>query len=156
MDDLSAIAVARAAPMLTNRFRIPHQPDDLPARVADKAELSRLCARWDLPHPETVISTSGAEAARAAWRLGLPVVAKWSRPWLLPTNGHGLRSTVLVHTPAETRRLYERRGAGCCSSGFCRPGPAPTGSSTAPSGGAAAHCSRGRAVRSCPGRCGRG
>ncbi|MFI5620785.1 ATP-grasp domain-containing protein [Streptomyces sp. NPDC051567] len=107
MDDLSAIAVSRAAPELTDRFRIPHQPGDLPARVADKAELSRLCARWQIPHPETVIPSSGAEAAEAAWRLGLPVVAKWSRPWLLP-SGAGLRSTTLVHTTAEARRLYER------------------------------------------------
>lgn len=107
MDDLSAIAVSRVAPMLTDRFRIPHQPDDLPARVADKAELSRLCARWDVPHPETVIPASGAEAAEAAWRLGLPVIAKWSRPWLLP-SGTGLRSTTLLHSAAEARRLYER------------------------------------------------
>uniref|UniRef100_A0AAU2JS24 ATP-grasp domain-containing protein n=1 Tax=Streptomyces sp. NBC_00049 TaxID=2903617 RepID=A0AAU2JS24_9ACTN len=108
MDDLSAIAVSRVAPMLTDRFRIPHQPDDLPARVADKAELSRLCARWDVPHPETLIPASGAEAAQAAWRLGLPLVAKWSRPWLLPSGADGLRSTTLVHTAAEARRLYER------------------------------------------------
>ncbi|MFI8450353.1 ATP-grasp domain-containing protein [Streptomyces erythrochromogenes] len=108
MDDLSAIAVSRVAPMLRERFRIPHQPDNLPARVADKAELSRLCARWDVPHPETVVPASGAEAAEAAWRLGLPVVAKWSRPWLLPSGADGLRSTTLVHTTAEARRLYER------------------------------------------------
>ncbi|WP_033223802.1 hypothetical protein [Streptomyces virginiae] len=108
MDDLSAIAVSRVAPRLRERFRIPHQPDNLPARVADKAELSRLCARWDVPHPETVIPASGAEAAEAAWRLGLPVIAKWSRPWLLPSGADGLRSTVLLHTTAEARRLYER------------------------------------------------
>ncbi|MFD9333568.1 ATP-grasp domain-containing protein [Streptomyces sp. NPDC060028] len=107
MDDLSAIAVARMAPMLAGRFRIPHQPDGLPARVADKAELSRLCARWDIPHPQTVIPAGGAEAADAAWRLGLPVIAKWSRPWLLPA-GTDLRSTTLVQTAAEARRLYER------------------------------------------------
>ncbi|WP_242438876.1 carboxylate--amine ligase [Streptomyces sp. CB00455] len=107
MDDLSAIAVSRAAAVLTDRFRIPHQPDNLPARVADKAELARLCARWDIPHPETVVPASGAEAAEAAWRLGLPVIAKWSRPWLLPAAA-GLRSTTLVHTTAEARRLYER------------------------------------------------
>ncbi|WP_279399184.1 ATP-grasp domain-containing protein [Streptomyces sp. APSN-46.1] len=107
MDDLSAIIVARISPMLGERFRIPHQPDGLPARVADKAELSRLCARWGIPHPETVIPASGAEAAEAAWRLGLPAVAKWSRPWMLPA-GTGLRSTTLVHSAAEARRLYER------------------------------------------------
>ncbi|MFJ7261989.1 ATP-grasp domain-containing protein [Streptomyces globosus] len=109
MDDLSAIAVARIGAGLDGRFRIPHQPDGLPARVADKAELAALCARWDIPHPETVLPESGAEAAEAAWRLGLPAVAKWSRPWLLPP-GSGLRSTTLVHTAAEARRLYERTG----------------------------------------------
>ncbi|MGP3686672.1 carboxylate--amine ligase [Streptomyces sp. IBSNAI002] len=108
MDDLSAITVSRIGPMLTDRFRIPHQPDNLPARVADKAELARLCARWDVPHPETVVPASGGEAAEAAWRLGLPVVAKWSRPWLLPAGADGLRSTTLVHSVAEARRLYER------------------------------------------------
>ncbi|MEV8532813.1 ATP-grasp domain-containing protein [Streptomyces sp. NPDC051211] len=107
MDDMSAITVSRLAPRLDGRFRIPHQPDGLPERVADKAELAALCARWDIPHPETVVPESGPEAAEAAWRLGLPVVAKWSRPWLLPAGG-ALRSTTLVHTAAEARRLYER------------------------------------------------
>ncbi|MFF4582942.1 ATP-grasp domain-containing protein [Streptomyces sp. NPDC001373] len=107
MDDIGAIAVSRVATMLTDRFRIPHQPDDLPARVADKAELARLCARWDVPHPETVVPESGTEAARAAWTLGLPLVAKWSRPWLLPV-GSGLRSTTLVDSAAGARELYER------------------------------------------------
>ncbi|MFF5446874.1 ATP-grasp domain-containing protein [Streptomyces sp. NPDC012888] len=107
MDDLSAITVARLAPRLADRYRVPHQPDGLPERVADKAELAGLCARWDIPHPETAVPGSGAEAADAAWRLGLPVVAKWSRPWLLPPGG-GLRSTTLVHTAAEARALYER------------------------------------------------
>ncbi|MEW2136806.1 ATP-grasp domain-containing protein [Streptomyces sp. NPDC005409] len=108
MDDLSAIAVSRVAPMLHERFRIPRQPDDLPARVADKAELAGLCARWDVPHPETVIPASAAEAVEAARRLGLPVVAKWSRPWLLPAGADGLRSTTLLYTAADARRLYER------------------------------------------------
>ncbi|WP_219671672.1 carboxylate--amine ligase [Streptomyces bambusae] len=107
MDDLSAITVARIAPMLQGRFRIPRQPDRLPERVADKAELARLCARWDVPHPETVVPESGVEAADAVWRLGLPAVAKWSRPWLLPA-GRGLRSTTLVHSAAQARGLYER------------------------------------------------
>ncbi|MFK0202734.1 ATP-grasp domain-containing protein [Streptomyces lavendulae] len=125
MDDLSAICVSRIAPALGDRFRFPHQPDDLPVRVADKAELSRLCARWDVPHPETLIPASGAEAAGAAWRLGLPAVAKWSRPWLLPA-GSNLRSTTLVHSAAEARRLYERSaeaGSGLLLQRFLPAGP---------------------------------
>ncbi|MEV7416917.1 ATP-grasp domain-containing protein [Streptomyces sp. NPDC089919] len=107
MDDLSAITVSRIAPLLAGRFLVPDQPDDLPARVADKAELAALCARHGIGHPETVVPASAAEAAEAAWRLGLPVVAKWSRPWLLP-GGTGLRSTTLISTAAAARRLYER------------------------------------------------
>ncbi|MER7762446.1 ATP-grasp domain-containing protein [Streptomyces sp. NPDC097619] len=107
MDDLSAITVARIAPLLTDRYLCPGQPADLPALVADKAELAGLCARWDIGHPETVVPADEAEAAAAAWRLGLPVVAKWSRPWLLPA-GSGLRSTTLLTTAAAARRLYAR------------------------------------------------
>ncbi|MGW2669260.1 ATP-grasp domain-containing protein [Streptomyces sp. NPDC001272] len=125
MDDLSAISVSRLAPVLTDRFRMPHQPDDLPARVADKAELARLCARWGIPHPETVIPQSAAGAGRAAWELGLPVVAKWSRPWLLPA-GSGLRSTTLVDSAAGARALYERSveaGSRLLLQRFLPPGP---------------------------------
>ncbi|MCB5166366.1 ATP-grasp domain-containing protein [Streptomyces bambusae] len=107
MDDLSALTVARLAPELTGRYLCPAQDPEVPARVADKAELAELCARWDIGHPETVVPAGGGEAAEAAWRLGLPVVAKWSRPWLLPA-GSGLRSTTLLSTAAEARRLYER------------------------------------------------
>ncbi len=44
---------------------------------------------------------------RDALRLGLPVVAKWSRPWLLPA-GSGLRSTQVLHTAREARELHAR------------------------------------------------
>ncbi|WP_328970010.1 carboxylate--amine ligase [Streptomyces sp. NBC_00239] len=107
MDDLSAITVARIAHRLTGRYLCPGQAPELPLLVADKAELAALCARWDIGHPETVVPSSGREAADAAWRLGLPVVAKWSRPWLLPA-GTGLRSTTLIDTAAGARGLYER------------------------------------------------
>src|SRR5690606_26234297 len=63
--------------------------------------------------------------AAAAWRLGLPVVAKWSRPWLLPP-GSGLRSTVLVRSAREARELYSRReeaGSTLLLQAFLPPGP---------------------------------
>ncbi|MFI6083830.1 ATP-grasp domain-containing protein [Streptomyces sp. NPDC051217] len=107
LDDLSAISVARLRPRLAGRYLLPEQPSGLPERVADKAELAEICSTLGLPHPRTVVPGNSGEAARAAWTLGLPVVAKWSRPWLLP-QGSGLRSTVVVRSPREARELFGR------------------------------------------------
>ncbi|MFE4613354.1 ATP-grasp domain-containing protein [Streptomyces niveus] len=107
LDDLSAISLARLAPRLAGRYLQPEQPSGLPERVADKAELAAICRTLGLPHPRTAVPGDREDAARAAWALGLPVVAKWSRPWLLP-EGAGLRSTVVVRSPQEARELYER------------------------------------------------
>jgi predicted ATP-grasp superfamily ATP-dependent carboligase len=107
MDDLSAIAVGRLREQLTGRYLLPEQPSGLPERVADKAELVEICRLLAIPHPRTVIPGSAEEAASAAWSLGLPVVAKWSRPWLIP-EGAGLRSTQVVRSPQEARELYGR------------------------------------------------
>ncbi|MFE3827857.1 ATP-grasp domain-containing protein [Streptomyces sp. NPDC059092] len=107
MDDLSAIAVGRLQPELAGRYLLPEQPSGLPERVADKAELAGICQELGLPHPRTVIPGGAAEAAAAAWSLGLPVIAKWSRPWLLP-EGSGLRSTRVIRSPQEARALYGR------------------------------------------------
>ncbi|MGW0576766.1 ATP-grasp domain-containing protein, partial [Streptomyces sp. NPDC002920] len=85
----------------------PQQPGAVPERVADKAELAGLCAAAGVPHPDTVVPDSAAQAASAALRLGLPVVAKWSRPWLLPTDS-GLRSTLVLRSAHEARELYLR------------------------------------------------
>ncbi|CQR63979.1 hypothetical protein [Streptomyces leeuwenhoekii] len=113
MDDASAIAVARMRAELAPAYLLPAAPGTLPGRVADKAELAGLCAALDVPHPVTVVPDSPAEAASAACRLGLPLVAKWSRPWLLPADS-GLRSTVLVRSAQQARELYLRSGeAGC-------------------------------------------
>ncbi|WP_329064766.1 carboxylate--amine ligase [Streptomyces sp. NBC_01429] len=107
MDDLSAIAVDRLGDRLAGRYLLPEQPSGLPERVADKAELARICAELGIAHPRTVVPGCAKEAAAAAWSLGLPVVAKWSRPWLLP-EGSGLRSTRVVRSPQEARELYAR------------------------------------------------
>lgn len=108
MDDLSAIAVGRLAAELSGRYLLPEQPSGLAERVADKAELVDICAALSVPHPRTVIPADAEGAAAAAWSLGLPVVAKWSRPWLLPA-GAGLRSTQVVRSKREARELFARR-----------------------------------------------
>jgi predicted ATP-grasp superfamily ATP-dependent carboligase len=125
MDDASAVAVERLGADLAPAYLLPRQPAGVPERVADKAELARLCAAAGVPHPETVVPDSAGEAAAAAWRLGLPVVAKWSRPWLLPAGG-GLRSTVVVRSTREARELYlrtEEAGSPLLLQAFLPPGP---------------------------------
>ncbi|MBK3580497.1 ATP-grasp domain-containing protein [Streptomyces sp. MBT65] len=107
MDDASAVAVGRLGAELAPSYLLPQQPGALPERVADKAELAAVCAAADIPHPVTLIPESPAQAASAAWQLGLPVIAKWSRPWLVPC-GTGLRSTVVVHSGQEARELFLR------------------------------------------------
>ncbi|MFG2458197.1 ATP-grasp domain-containing protein [Streptomyces sp. NPDC048523] len=109
MDDASGIAVGRLREELAPAYLLPQQPGTLPERVADKAELAGVCAAAGVPHPETVIPESAEHAASAARGLGLPLIAKWSRPWLLPA-GAGLRSTVVVRSAQEARELYLRTG----------------------------------------------
>ncbi|GGS71494.1 carboxylate--amine ligase [Streptomyces griseoviridis] len=109
LDDAGAVAVDRVRAALTPGFLLPAPPAGLPERVADKAELALLCAALGVPHPRTLVPDGPAEAARAVARLGLPAVAKWSRPWLLPPGG-GLRSTVLVGSARQARELCLRAG----------------------------------------------
>jgi predicted ATP-grasp superfamily ATP-dependent carboligase len=105
LDDRSAIAVAALSARLEGRFLLPAMAPDLPGRVADKAELAQLCRNSGVAHPTTIAPASPAEAAYEATALGLPAVAKWSRPWLLPKD---MRSTTLVRTPDDAYELSER------------------------------------------------
>ncbi|GGX09896.1 ATP-grasp domain-containing protein [Streptomyces malachitofuscus] len=107
LDDATAIAAGRLREDLAPSYLLPAMPATLPERVADKAELAAVCATVGIPHPETRVPDSPARAVADAERLGLPLVAKWSRPWLLPP-GSGLRSTRLVHTAHQVRELYAR------------------------------------------------
>ncbi|KOX37757.1 hypothetical protein ADL06_02475 [Streptomyces sp. NRRL F-6491] len=107
LDDVTALALARRRAELAPRFLLPEQTEAQLLRVADKASLAETCAALGLPHPRTELPTGADEAAAMAWALGLPVVAKWSRPWLLPA-GAGLRSTSIVRSLAEVRELYAR------------------------------------------------
>ncbi|GAA0657092.1 hypothetical protein GCM10009535_40130 [Streptomyces thermocarboxydovorans] len=125
MDDACAIAAARLRETLAPSYLLPEMPETLAERVADKAELAAVCASAGLPHPRTLVPDSAVRAADDARRLGLPVVAKWSRPWLLPP-GRGLRSTQLVHTAQQARKLYERTeeaGSPLLLQEFLPPGP---------------------------------
>ncbi|WP_037618948.1 hypothetical protein [Streptomyces aureus] len=107
LDDVSALAVSALGEELAPGFLLPRQPRALLERVADKAELAAVCASVGVPHPVTLMPGSPAQAAAAAWQLGLPLMAKWSRPWLIPA-GRGLRSTVVVRSAREAESLYRR------------------------------------------------
>ncbi|MFI1420280.1 ATP-grasp domain-containing protein [Streptomyces sp. NPDC020731] len=107
LDDATAIAAGRLRGDLAPSYLLPEMPATLPERVADKAELAAVCASADVPHPLTLVPDSPRRAAEDAHRLGLPLVAKWSRPWLLPASG-GLRSTRLLHTAQQARELHAR------------------------------------------------
>ncbi|MFH8494423.1 ATP-grasp domain-containing protein [Streptomyces coeruleorubidus] len=125
LDDASAIAVGRMRDELVPSYLLPSMPGSLAERVADKAELAAVCASTDVPHPTTLIPDSPAEVADAMRRLGLPVVAKWSRPWLLPA-GSGLRSTLLVRSVQQARELFlrtEEAGSRLLLQAYLSPGP---------------------------------
>jgi len=107
LDDATAIAAGRLRDDLSPSYLLPAMPATLSERVADKAELAAVCASADVPHPLTLVPDSPRGAAEDARRLGLPLVAKWSRPWLLPA-GSGLRSTQVVHTAQQARALHAR------------------------------------------------
>jgi predicted ATP-grasp superfamily ATP-dependent carboligase len=109
MDDASAVAVSRMRAELAPSYLLPDTPGALPERVADKAQLALVCASVGIPHPVTLVPDSPAQAADAARQLGLPIVAKWSRPWQVPA-GSGLHSTVLVRSAQQARELYLRSG----------------------------------------------
>ncbi|GGW79320.1 carboxylate--amine ligase [Streptomyces lomondensis] len=125
MDDASAIAVGRMRDDLAPSYLLPTSPCTLPERVADKAELAALCASAGVPHPLTLVPDSPARVADAARQLGLPLVGKWSRPWLVPA-GSGLRSTVLVRSVQQARELYLRTdeaGSRLLLQAYLPPGP---------------------------------
>ncbi|MEZ3178185.1 ATP-grasp domain-containing protein [Streptomyces pimonensis] len=107
LDDATAIASGRLRGDLVPSYLLPEMPAALSERVADKAELAAVCAASDIPHPRTLLPDGPGRAAADAHRLGLPLVAKWSRPWLLPAGG-GLRSTQLVRSARQARELYAR------------------------------------------------
>ncbi|MER5489602.1 ATP-grasp domain-containing protein [Streptomyces sp. NPDC002490] len=125
LDDAGAIAVSRAHRELTGPYLLPGRPGALAERVADKARLAEVCRALGIPHPRTVLPGNAAEAGAAAERLGLPVVAKWSRPWLVP-GGSGLRSTLLLRSAAEAAALYRRSaeaGSPLLLQTYLAPGP---------------------------------
>ncbi|MGW0809491.1 carboxylate--amine ligase [Nonomuraea sp. NPDC002799] len=104
LDDASAIAVAEHAAELRPHYLMPDQVPGLPRTLADKRLLSQLCATLGIAQPETRLITGAHDAAAAVADFGLPLVAKWAQPWLIPA-GLGLRNTSLVRQAKDVDRL---------------------------------------------------
>ncbi|MFC5754600.1 ATP-grasp domain-containing protein [Actinomadura rugatobispora] len=103
LDDAGAIFIAEHAPALAECFAFTAPDPSSPRRVADKSLLAEQCARFGIDCPESLVPRSPTEVEAALTRLGLPLVVKWPRPWLLPP-GH--RGTVVARTAAEVHRLF--------------------------------------------------
>ena len=113
MDDAGALLLAEHGARLTEFARFPAVGPGLPARVADKEQLVGLCRESGVGYPETRVPARAEDVAAMAAELGLPLIAKWAKPWLLP-QGSGLRSTCVVDTAEQAQQLFARRGvAGC-------------------------------------------
>jgi predicted ATP-grasp superfamily ATP-dependent carboligase len=111
VDDQGAIFAAENAGPLTAGFLLPRQDPALPRRLADKAALGEACRSLGLPQPECRLPCSREEVVEAVTTLGLPVMAKWAKPWGLE-HGSGLRSTVLAHSAGEVLALFARARPG--------------------------------------------
>ncbi|KAB2350135.1 carboxylate--amine ligase [Actinomadura rudentiformis] len=105
LDDAGAIYIAENAGELKTSFVFPPQWPGTPRMVADKATLLEAGQRNGIAMPPSRIPATGAELRQAVGMLGLPLIAKWARPWLLPT---GLRSTTLVTSLQQAQRLLGR------------------------------------------------
>ncbi|GAA4235175.1 hypothetical protein GCM10022254_41860 [Actinomadura meridiana] len=103
MDDAGAIFMAEYADALAPRFAFPRQDADVPRRVADKSRLLEACAQYGVRCPRSLMPASDREVDEAVRELGLPLIAKWARPWLLRS---GLRSTTIVRSLGEAHRLF--------------------------------------------------
>lgn len=101
VDDASSIFTAEHIDSLIDHFILPTQEPTLPRRVADKATLAEICRESEMPYPETYVPRSLDEVREAVARLKLPLVAKWSRPWLpMPSR------TTLIRSLDEAVQLF--------------------------------------------------
>ena len=98
-------ASADARLNLANALLLAGEAEQAVAAADEVLRLDPDSAAARLAHASSTRSLPLEAAA-----MGLPVVAKWSRPWLLP-RGSGLRSAVLVRSPREAAALHARATA---------------------------------------------
>lgn len=107
VDDAGAIFVAENADRLDPWYLFPRVAPNLPRQVSDKGKLADICESHHLAHPATRAPATEAQVREAVAELGLPLVAKWARPWLLEP-ATGLRSTTVVRGLDQALELFAR------------------------------------------------
>ncbi|MBB5157827.1 carboxylate--amine ligase [Saccharopolyspora phatthalungensis] len=107
-DDAAAIFLAEHGGALASYFRFAQPPRDLPRQVAGKYSMHELCRQLDVPSAEATLIGAWDQALDFADKVGFPLVAKLSAPWL-PRKGK-LRSTMIVGNADELVEVYQRCG----------------------------------------------
>jgi predicted ATP-grasp superfamily ATP-dependent carboligase len=103
-DDVAAILIAENASTLSHRFLFPRQPPDLPRKLADKAQLYRLCRELNVACAQAFLPQSAGDLERFLERAAFPVVVKRTQPWR--PGGRGLRGTEIVQTPERVMEIF--------------------------------------------------
>ncbi|WP_433331192.1 ATP-grasp domain-containing protein [Spirillospora sp. CA-294931] len=104
LDDAGAIFIAENAGALHERFVFPKQESAVPRLVADKASLLSEAHRNDITVPLSRIPRDRGQLRAAVAELGLPLIMKWARPWLL---SEARRSTTFVTTARQAERIFD-------------------------------------------------
>jgi len=91
-DDEAALLLAEHADRLGEWFLLPPVPPGLPRRLADKAELHRLCLEHGVPTPRSLAPADRDELLAPGREWGYPLVLKNLAAWTR------LRAPVVRHT----------------------------------------------------------
>jgi D-aspartate ligase len=103
-DDEAAVLLAEHADRLGAWFLLPPVPPGLPRRLADKAELHRLCLEHGVPTPHSRAPADRDELLALGEKLGYPVVLKNLAAWTR-LRAPVVRHTTTVHDERELREL---------------------------------------------------
>lgn len=103
-DDAAAILIAENASALSHWFVFPRQPPGLPRKLADKAQLYRLCREMNVACAQTFVPQSADDLERFLERAAFPIVVKRTQPWR--PGRKGIRGTEIVHTPARVLEIF--------------------------------------------------
>ena len=104
-DDLAAIFISDHADHLCEWFDFPPQVPNLARRVANKSELYAICEEFGVPCPRTSVPCSLEQLREFTTRIGFPVVAKVSEPWMLQ---EGFGATMILPTLEKAIDLFRR------------------------------------------------